>query len=291
MPSLRKPPSRSAAVLLLAAAAASAQSNNVWMRLFDGKDLAGWQGRIAEKFWVVTDSAGIVGTHPAGAPAMNGENTFLFTDSMFSDFRLKLEGRMPGSGGYRNSGIMYRSSIVNKTGYAAMGYQYEFSDGGTGAFYHERGNELGFQGGCKDTGPANDWKKVEIVANGPHVTHYMGGKQCFDYGTFKVTSKGYIGLQLHAPGDFVVNFRNIFIQPINNSFQIPADNAWDSTGHQLNVNGIRIVPKATTGDPLAALTGEAYVVDARGRVLAVPRDREQGWTRQARRPGYFLIAK
>jgi hypothetical protein len=261
-----------AAVAATAASTASAQSNpDVWMRLFDGKDLAGWQGRIAEKFWVVTDSAGIVGTRPSTAPQMNGENTFLFTDSTFSDFRLKLEGRMPGSGGYRNSGIMYRSTIVNKTGYAAMGYQYEFSDGGTGAFYHERGSELGFTGGCADVnGGKADWKKIEIVADGPHVTHYMFGKKCFDYATFKVTGKGYIGLQLHAPGDFVVNFRNIYIQPINNSFKIPADNMWDSTGHQLGNSAIADKAKFRHANAVLGLPGSILGFDAMGRAIPAP---------------------
>jgi hypothetical protein len=238
------------------------------MKLFDGKTLAGWQGRITENYWKVTDSAGIVGTHPAGAPAMNGENTFLFTDSMFSDFKLKVEGRMPGSGGYRNSGIMYRSSIVNKTGYAAMGYQYEFSDGGTGAFYHERGNELGFTGGCADAaGGASAWKKMEIDADGPHVTHFKDGKSCFDYKTFKVTTKGYIGVQLHAPGDFIVNFRNIFIQPVNNSFQIPSNNAWDSTGKQINPIGILIKPQLKHATQYLGLPNSVLGYDARGRAI------------------------
>ena len=278
------------AACLALAPVAGAQTSNVWMRLFDTKDLLGWQGRITDKYWTVTDSAGIVGTHPTGGTAMNGENTFLFSDSAFGDFHLKLEGRMPGSGGYRNSGIMYRSTIVNKTGYSAMGYQYEISDGGTGAFYHERGSELGFTGGCKEATTATAWKKMEIIADGPKASHLLNGKSCFSYSTFKVTTKGYIGLQLHAPGDFAVNFRNIYIQPLNNRFQIPADNAWDSTGQKIGVIGIHITPKAGHADPLAALTGEALLVDARGRLLAMP----AGGTAPARvrqSQGAYLIAR
>lgn len=278
------------AACIALASGAGAQGSNVWMRLFDTKDFEGWQGRITDNYWKVTDTAGIVGTHPAAGTAMNGENTFLFTDSAYSDFHLKLEGRMPGSGGYRNSGIMWRSTIVNKTGYAAMGYQYEISDGGTGAFYHERGTELGFTGGCKEATTATAWKKMEIIADGPKGTHLLNGKSCFTYATFKVTTKGYIGLQLHAPGDFAVNFRNIYIQPVNSSFQIPADNAYDSTGQKIGVIGIHIVPKAQHADPLAALTGAAYIVDARGRVLALPESRS-GATRLRRNPGTWLLAR
>ncbi|MDB5050182.1 MAG: hypothetical protein JWO30_3253 [Fibrobacteres bacterium] len=253
--------------------AAFSQTPDVWMKLFDGKDLTGWQGRTGG-YWVVDSAGVIVGTHPTAAAAMNGENTFLFTDSMFSDFRLKLDGRMPGSGGYRNSGIMYRSTIVNKTGYAASGYQYEISDGGTGAFYHERGTELGFTGGCSGAGlTANDFKKMEIIADGPHATHLMNGKSCFDYKTFKVVTKGYIGLQLHAPGDFIVNFKNIYIQPLNNSFQIPANNAWDSTGKQIGITGIHITPKLKRANQYLGLPNSILGYDARGREIpATPAD-------------------
>ena len=259
------------------------------MRLFDGKDFQGWQGKTTTD-WKVDSAGAIVGTHVGLTPAMGGENTFLFTDSMYSDFDLRMEGRMPGSGGYRNSGIMYRSTIASKTSYAAAGYQYEISDGGTGAFYHERGSELGFQGGCREATTASEWKKMEIIADGPKAQHFLNGKSCFSYSTFKVTAKGYIAVQLHAPGDFTVNFRNIFIRPLNNSFIIPADNAWDTTGKQIGIVGNRIVPKAARFDPLASLPGTALVIDARGRFLR-PASREAGAEARLRRPDRLLIAR
>ncbi len=242
------------------------QSSNVYMKLYDGKDFTGWQGKTGT-LWKI-DSAGLIVGNDVGGPAMNGANTFLFTDSMFSDFHLKLEGRMPGSGGYRNSGVMYRSTISNKTTFQAAGYQYEFSDGGTGAFYHEQGNELGFTGGCQDAGNVhNDWKKMDIVADGPHVTHYMAGKTCFDYKTFKVTAKGFIGLQLHAPGDFTVNFRNVLIQPLNGSFSIPADLAVDSLGVKIGIVGIDIQPKRRTANQGLGLPNALLGFDAQGREI------------------------
>ncbi|HKP95387.1 MAG TPA: DUF1080 domain-containing protein [Fibrobacteria bacterium] len=262
-----------AASCLAMAVTAAAQDANRWMRLFNTKDLAGWQGRIKDNYWKVTDSAGIVGTHPAGSSDMRGVNTFLFTDSTYSDFVLRLEGRMPGTFGvgYRNSGVMYRSTIKNKTDYGAVGYQLEISDRHTGGFYHEQGSELSFQGGtCVEPADHTIWRKLEIIANKSVVEHRVDGNPCFSYPTFKITAKGYIGLQLHAPGDFYVNFRNIFIRPLNDSFKIPDDNAWDSTGHQIPPGGTRIVPKAARLDPVAVLEGRALLIDARGRVLAIP---------------------
>jgi hypothetical protein len=260
--------SRSLIGLLSIAAACTAafSQSDVWMKLYNGKDFTGWQGKTTT-VWKI-DTAGVIVANNAGLPAMNGQNTFLFTDSMFSDFHLKMDARMPGTGGYRNSGILYRSVISNKASYSAAGYQYEFSDGGTGAFYHEQGNEIGFTGGCPDAaGGKAEWKKVEIVADGPHVTHYLAGKQCFDYKTFKITAKGLIALQLHAPGDFTMNFRNIRIKPINGTFSIPADLAVDSTGAKINIVGIDIKPKLRTANRSLGLPNSLLGYDASGREI------------------------
>lgn len=285
----RRPASRMLALCLVLAGGASAQAGGVWMRLFDGKGFQGWQGKTMTD-WKIDSTGAIVGTHVGLTPAMGGENTFLFTDSLFSDFELRLEGRMPGSGGYRNSGIMYRSTIASKTSYSAAGYQYEISDGGTGAFYHERGSELGFQGGCREATNASEWKKMAIIADGAKAQHFLNGKSCFTYSNFKVTAKGYIAVQLHAPGDFTVNFRNIFIRPLNNSFVIPPGNAWDSTGKQLNITGNRIVPKSARFDAVAYLPGNAALIDARGRFLR-PASRQPGAELRMRRPDRLLIAR
>jgi hypothetical protein len=237
------------------------QTPNVWMKLFNEKDLTGWKGKTG--IWK-NDSLGMV----MGTGALT-ENTFLVTDSLFSDFHLKVEGRMPGTTGYRNSGIIYRGKVVSTTTYVTSGYQYELSDGGTGAFYHERGTELPFTGGCKDAASKTDWKKMEIIANGPKVSHLMNGKSCFEYGTFKVVEKGVIALQLHAPGNFEVDFRNIYIQPLNNSFQIPANNAWDSTGKQINIVGTRIQSKFNSSAVKLDIPNSVLGYDANGQVNLV----------------------
>lgn len=261
-----------AATLLYASLAAAQAGPDVWMKLYNEKDLTGWKGRTG--VWKV-DTGGMV----TGAMAIS-QNTFLVTDSLYDDFHLKVEGRMPGSGGYRNSGLIYRGKVLSATTYEMQGYQYELSNSGTGAFYHERGNEMGFVSprGCTQ-GAANAWKKMEIIANGPKVTHLLGGASCFEHATFKVLEKGLIGLQLHSPGDFTVNFRNIFIKPLNNSFQIPADNAWDGNGNRIGVLGIDIRPRQARPRMAYALGAPAEGWDLNGRSVA------------GKRPALLIIAK
>ena len=83
--------------------------------LFNGKDLQGWSGD--PKFWSVRDGV-IYGTtleHKAQG------NTFLvYQGEDTGDFHLSLEARCMGK---NNSGVMYRSSLVEGNPFAMGGYQ------------------------------------------------------------------------------------------------------------------------------------------------------------------------
>jgi hypothetical protein len=245
-----------ARLLLCVAASAgmAAAQSDVWMKLFDGKDLQGWKYRAPD--WKV-DSAqqSVVGT---GAITFN---TFLITDSAFGDFHFKVTARLPGTGGYRNSGVVYRGRITDANNDVVAGYQADISDGYWGSFYHEQGNELPWTP-VSNCSPANktDWATLEIIANKDKVTHLVNGKTCWEHSGFKVLDKGIIALQLHNPGDFKVEFKDVYIQPLNGSFAIPPDKAYDGTGKPINPTGIRLAPAR------AAFRGPSWPpFDAMGR--------------------------
>ncbi|MDB5048439.1 MAG: hypothetical protein JWO30_1510 [Fibrobacteres bacterium] len=244
------------------ATAGFAQTSDVWMKIFDGTDLKGWKCRTAN--WKV-DTGVVTGS---GSISFN---TFLITDSLYGDFHLKLEARMPGTGGYRNSGVVYRGKITNPTNFEVGGYQADISDGYWGSFYHEQGNELPWTP-VSNCSPAKntDWGKLEIIADKDKVTHVVNGKSCWEHSGFKVLDKGIIALQLHNPGDFSVQFKNVFIQPVNNSFTIPPDRAYDKDGNPLFVVGINLAPKAArnAGRGVGGNLGlGTSLYDASGRLL------------------------
>jgi hypothetical protein len=231
---------------------------DIWMKMYDGKTLDGWKGR--EQNWKVDTGAAVT------ASGATSSNTFLVSDSSFSDFHFKLECKLGPTS--NNSGIIHRGKITNQANYVMSGYQYEISGGGTGAFYHEQGNEIGFTriGGCYSGGVSN-WTKMEIVADGPKVTHLVAGNKCFEKLDMKVVTKGQFGLQLHSPGNFTVSFRNIFIKPLNGSFQIPADNAWDGNGVKLGTLGMVIKPKRAHVNRSLGIPAAVVAYDARGRLV------------------------
>src|SRR4051812_18946182 len=112
--------------------------------LFNGKDLTGWEGDA--RVWSVENGA-IVG-HTKDVPLKN--NTFLiWKDGKVGDFKLTLEFKLEGG----NSGIQYRSKVVDPKAYIVGGYQADMDGVNqyTGILYEERGRGILAQRGQKLT--------------------------------------------------------------------------------------------------------------------------------------------
>src|SRR5882724_9528798 len=89
--------------------------------IFNGKDLAGWDGH--PKLWSVKDGA-IVGQTTAENPAKG--NTFLiWTNGDVGDFELRCSYKLVANNdkGFANSGIQYRSKILDPSYWVVGGYQ------------------------------------------------------------------------------------------------------------------------------------------------------------------------
>src|SRR5262249_18294747 len=104
---------------------------------FNGKDLSGWDGN--PRLWSVKDGA-ITGQTTAENPAK--ANSFLiWTNGTVSDFELRCSFRVvPGDDkGFANSGIQYRSKVLNQANWVVGGYQADMEAGPnyTGMLYEE----------------------------------------------------------------------------------------------------------------------------------------------------------
>src|SRR5437867_300646 len=100
-----------------------------FISLFNGKDLSGWDGN--PKLWSVKDGA-ITGQTTAENPAKG--NTFLiWTTGTVADFELRCSFKIvPGdSHGFANSGIQYRSKILDPNNWVVGGYQADMEAGPT----------------------------------------------------------------------------------------------------------------------------------------------------------------
>ncbi len=225
--------------LVTLCATVSAEDKN----LFNGKDLTGWKGL---DFWSVKDGA-ITGQTTKEHPTKG--NTFLIWDGEVADFELTLQYKIVDLNGksdaFGNSGIQYRSKIVDEKGFVVAGYQGDFECGKTysGILYEEKGRSILAKRGEKVvihegkdpkkpklevTGSvgksdeiqakikAADWNEYRIVAQGGHLQHFINGVQTIDVTdeTAVGAKKGVLALQLHAGTAMTVQFKDIILKEI-----------------------------------------------------------------------------
>ena len=217
--------------LLALASTAFAEDKN----LFNGKDLTGWKGL---DFWSVEDGC-ITGRTTKEKPTKG--NTFLVYKDEVADFELTFKYKIIGG----NSGVQYRSKLVDEKGYVVAGYQADFEAGKTysGILYEEKGRGILAQRGQKtvikegaapnkpkvevagEVGKSaeiqakiksEDWNDYRIVAKGGHLQHFINGVPTVDVTdeTALGAKKGILALQLHAGPAMVVQFKDLVLKEI-----------------------------------------------------------------------------
>jgi putative heme-binding domain-containing protein len=211
------------AVLLLAPALLAQTTKSASEALFDGKTLAGWRGDPA--VWSVRDGC-LVGS-TVGHPIQ--QNTFLiWQGGELADFELSAEVRLEGD---NNSGIQYRSSLVDGVDLALRGYQCDVHPSAEylAMLYEERaGGIVGKQGqfvardqagavrvvGALSAPVAQDltkWHTLRIVAKGNLVWHELDGVvvTVVQDDSAQALRQGLLGLQVHAGAPMTVFFRDL----------------------------------------------------------------------------------
>lgn len=208
-------------------------------KLFDGTSLSGWSGITAN--WRVEDGA-ITGESTADAPLKN--NTFLVYEKKVSDFELTCEFKITGG----NSGIQYRSKLIDAEKFIVGGYQADIDsqkdvtkNSYMGINYEERGRGILVERGqiisieadgikaegkktlVGSTGDAaalrskfdvDSWNTYRIVAKGNICQHYINGvlmSELQDNQADKRASEGIVALQLHTGAPMKVQFKNIVL--------------------------------------------------------------------------------
>ncbi len=208
------------------------------IQLFNGKDLTGWEG--VSSLWSVKDGA-ITGQTTATNPTKG--NTFLiWKGGDVADFELTFQYKITGDDDKKsgNSGVQYRSKIVDPANFVLSGYQADFETGTTysGILYEEKARGILAQRGQQvtltssadpakptitvtgETGKSadiqaaikqGDWNDYKIIAKGGHLQHYINGKLTVDVKdeTKEGAKAGVLGLQLHAGPPMTVQFKNL----------------------------------------------------------------------------------
>ena len=227
-----------ASVLMLLAACAFAAdpAAHGTEELFNGKDLANWDGD--PRLWSVKDGV-IRGETTADNPAKG--NTFLIhKGAPAADFELRLKFRL---GTTNNSGVQYRSRHITdgkvSNRWVVRGYQGEIRNEANlpnvSGFIYDEGGKRGrlvlvgekatWENGKKTvTGQTctpdefkkafklDDWNEYTVVARGNNIRQFINGVPTVDFTDNEPTlalKDGVIALQLHAGKPMWAEFKDI----------------------------------------------------------------------------------
>src|SRR5688572_10106443 len=199
--------------------------------LFNGKDLTNWKGDM--KRWSVQDGA-ITGKNTAEDPLKY--NTFLVYNAEVSDFELRFSYKIVNG----NSGVQYRSKLIDPDKFIVGGYQADIDSSPTytGINYDERGRAILATRGQRVTiaedgkktvdqfGDAKelqekikkeDWNDYVIIAKGNNLKHIINGtlmSEVTDNQTDKAAKSGILAIQVHAGPPMTIQVKDIRIKEL-----------------------------------------------------------------------------
>jgi len=222
----------------------AAQPEPDFQSMFDGTDLVGWAGN--PNLWSVEGGA-ITGRTTQEKP-ISGNTFLVWQGGDVGDFILRCSYRvLPGPTGFANSGIQYRSKLMDPASFGVGGYQADMEAGPdySGILYDERGGAGGrsimatrgekvvWDNDCKkqvvgslgkpeDIAAAihkpGEWNTYEITVQGYHFIHKINGVTTVDVtdncDSMRV-ARGIVALQLHAGDPMGVQFKDLRIKRLS----------------------------------------------------------------------------
>ncbi|MDO8542634.1 MAG: DUF1080 domain-containing protein [Opitutaceae bacterium] len=181
--------------------------------LFNGSDLAGWDGDPA--VWRVRD-----GVMVGGSLEGNPRNEFLATKRTYRNFVLRVEYKLVGTEGFVNGGVQFRSVRVKQPPNEMSGYQADIGAGHSGKLYDESRRKkflaepnpeqirrLEIPGG---------WNRYEITCRGPHIELALNGEKTIAYEETdrSMAPDGVVALQIHGNCKAEIMFRHVVIEEL-----------------------------------------------------------------------------
>jgi len=205
-----------------------------WKLLFDGKSTDGWRGYKMDRMppgWKVIDGALVRVSGGAGGKGAGGGDDIVTVDQ-FENFEFKLEWKIVDARG--NSGLILRASEDALTSWHTGPEMQILDDAGypvrdvrekAGACYAL------YAPSQSVSRPRGEWNAVRVVANGPHIEHWLNGVKLLEYelgsedwkarvagSKFKnmprfhnPPMKGHLCLQDHTAR---IEYRNIKLRPL-----------------------------------------------------------------------------
>lgn len=211
----------------------NAQPNDAFREILTENTQAEWIGD--SDHWRFEDGVLIGETTPENI--IIEHSFFIWNKEITEDFELKLEYRISSRG---NSGINYRSEVVEAKEFVMRGYQADIDGANeyTGQLYEDKGrafltrrgqvaridskdqvHKIGSLGSADDllSQIKNDgWNSYKIIAKGNTLIHVINERVMsitIDHGS-KMKESGLLGFQLHLGPPMKVEYRNILFRKL-----------------------------------------------------------------------------
>jgi len=193
-------------VLLFISASFAALGQKKTIRLFNGKNLSGWEIIGTEK-WYVEKGELVCESGP------DKDYGYLATKDSFKDFELTLEFKQESNG---NSGVFFHSSF---NGTKVTGWQAEVAplNHHTGGIYESygRGWLIQPQPEKEQFLKEGQWNTMVVRVQGNRVTTWLNDQEMITLEDEKIGSvTGRLALQIHDGGGVKVRWRNIRVTPL-----------------------------------------------------------------------------
>ncbi len=166
-------------VLAIAGGASAAGKKEAgFVRIFDGKTFAGWDGDTKAMFRI-QDGAVVGGSLKEKVP----RNEFLCTKRRYTNFVLRLEFKLLGKG-KSNAGIQIRTERIPNH-HEVSGYQADMGEGWWGSLYDESRRRKVLARADKQLTDRivkkNEWNSYEIRCEGRRIRLFINSEQTVDY--------------------------------------------------------------------------------------------------------------
>ncbi len=192
-----------------------AEDKDLFVPLFNGKDLSHWKVLNGNKDVWGVDKDGVVFCKP-------GHGGWLLTEKEYSDFELKVEFKLPKNG---NSGIALRTPFQGDPAYTGMEIQLidDLNWKGLQSWQHTGSIYNVVPASKQANKPIGEWNQAHIYCKGKKVIIKVNGETLVDADLGKYEAEhskkhpgilrksGFVGFQSH---DTRVEFRNAFIKEL-----------------------------------------------------------------------------
>ena len=200
-------------ITLIALAPLLSAEDKDWVKLYNGKDLTGWQ---TTGNWLPQKDGSLLIQPRKGEKGWQRYSAYLWSKKKYKDFVLHVEYKYPPKG---NSGIHFRVGDLSNPVNTGIEAQVLDSFGKKKVGPHDHGGIIRTVGASKNMSrKPGQWNTMIVTCKGHHLKVQLNGEGIVDIQLNKTPMKdrpleGHIGLQDHGEPNNL-HFRNIKIKEL-----------------------------------------------------------------------------